>query len=112
MLPLEVVEVSGMNDLLDNTQVEGYADRVGSSFRHDPIVLLRIPHHAPIGRTRPRAMIMIPLSQSVADRASALTFALACARARPWARKRRNTSRQGLTLRASLVEMPAFRTHA
>ena len=57
-------------------------------------------------------MIVMPLSQSVADLASAPTRALASARVSPAARKRRNSSRLGLTRRASLVEIPAFRAHA
>ena len=49
MLTLHDAEVSGVDDLLDDVQVDASTDGTGSSFRHDPIVPLGIPDHAPIG---------------------------------------------------------------
>ena len=51
-------------------------------------------------------MIVMPLSQSVADRASA--DPLTASRVSPAARSRKNSSRRGLVLRASLVKIPTL----
>ena len=48
MLALHGAEVFGVDDLLDDVEVNGPTDGTGSSFRNDPIVSLGTPCHPPI----------------------------------------------------------------
>lgn len=53
MFAFEQAEVAGMDDLLDDVEVDASADRAGSSLRHTVIVLHRVPHHPTVGIDAP-----------------------------------------------------------
>ena len=90
---------------------ETSADRAGSSFRRTVIVLHPVTHHPTIG-IDPTPVddrdALVPLGRRSGIGPDASSGPRACV---PHLADAPNSSRRGLTLRASLVDIPAFRAH-
>jgi hypothetical protein len=110
LFPVDQTQVAAMDELLDLLDVDAAADRADGAWFHAGQSRVWVAHDTAVWIDP--AVIWMPLSQSVAERASAPTLAAASRRVSPSARRCRNSSRRGLTLRASLVKIPAFRAQA